>query len=268
MAKNNPKWFHSLLTVENTFDEEGNRVISEEAVQDERDAGMSEQMIQQEFYCSFDTGLVGAYYTDQLNRAEKEERIGDFPWIENQLVYTYWDLGYGDDCSVGFFQYDGQYIRMIDHMSSPGRDTAQWVKILRDLPYVYGDHTGPHDLEQHHQNTGKSILEVAQGLGFNFDFTPKMSQQQGINAVRGIMGKVRFNKPAVGDCLDSLFNYRREFDDKNKTFKERPLHDWSSHDADMFRYFAISWNDSPSLFLRDEFGSTKMPKVKKAIGKR
>ena len=47
MAKNNPKWFVSKLTINDTD------VLTEEDMQEERDAGMSEEMIQQEFYCSF-----------------------------------------------------------------------------------------------------------------------------------------------------------------------------------------------------------------------
>jgi len=43
MAKNNPEWFCELLTVDDTG------VVTPEMVQAERDAGMSEEMIQQEF---------------------------------------------------------------------------------------------------------------------------------------------------------------------------------------------------------------------------
>lgn len=266
MAKGNPKWFCSLLTVDDTKDEEGNPIISQEVIQEERDAGMDEQMIQQEFYCSFDTGLVGAYYTQQLNRAEKEGRIGDFPWIENKPVYTYWDLGMRDDTSIGFFQHDGEYIRCIDHISGNGRSLAEWIKIVRDLPYVYGDHTAPPDINVKELTTGRTRIEVAHDLGIRFNIVPKVSLVDGIDASRGIMGKMRFNKPNVSGLLDSLFNYRREYDDKNKTFKERPLHDWASHDADMFRYFAIGWIDTPSIFAYEGVARTKRPKVKRAIG--
>ena len=270
MARDNPKWFYSLLTVEDTLDETGNPIISQETIQDERDAGMSEQMIQQEFYCSFDTGLVGAYYTDILNKAEKEKRIGDFPWMEDREVLTIWDLGMRDDNSIGFYQYDDNgYIRMIDHLSGSGRSMAEWIKICRDLPYVYYSHTGPHDLKNREYTSGYTREEVAASLGFRFDYAPKVSMTDGINAVRQIFGKLRINKPNCSSYLDSMYNYRREYDEKNQVFKERPLHDWSSHDADMTRYFAVSWVDSSVIYGASALvrrGSRKF-KVKKAIGR-
>lgn len=270
MAKDNPKWFCSLLTVDDTVDDTGNRIISEQAILDERDAGMSEQMIQQEFYCSFDTGLIGAYYTEQLNRAEKEKRVGDFPWMEDRPVLTYWDLGIRDKNSIGFFQYDDNgYIRLIDHLSGSNRSLEEWIKVLRDLPYVYHKHTGPHDLKNREYSNGKTREEAAANLGFRFDYAIESSLSDGINAVRGIFGKLRINKPNCGDFIDSIFNYRREWDERNQIFRDRPNHDWTSHDADMLRYFAVSWIDSQSIYgYSATHDSVLKYKVKTAIGRR
>ncbi|MCP4489718.1 MAG: hypothetical protein GY820_20745, partial [Gammaproteobacteria bacterium] len=54
MAKKSDKWFCELLTVNDTKRIDGSPVITPEMIQSERDEGMSEEMIQQEYYCSFD----------------------------------------------------------------------------------------------------------------------------------------------------------------------------------------------------------------------
>jgi len=50
MAEHNPSWYSEVQTVDNTH------AISPEAIQEEIDAGMSPDMVQQEFYCSFNLG--------------------------------------------------------------------------------------------------------------------------------------------------------------------------------------------------------------------
>ncbi len=56
--------------------------------------------------------------------------------------------------------------------------------------------------------------------------------------------------------LESLRQYRREWDDKRKTFNPRPLHDWTSHAADAFRYLAMGLRGSS---LKDQFTKPLYP---------
>jgi len=39
-----------------------------------------------------------------------------------------------------------------------------------------------------------------------------------------------------------LQGYRREFDDKNQIFKDKPLHDYTSDSTDMMRYASQAWD--------------------------
>ena len=39
--------------------------------------------------------------------------------------------------------------------------------------------------------------------------------------------------------LDAVRQYRKQWDDKNQVFKNKPLHDWCSHAADSLRYGAV-----------------------------
>jgi len=251
MAKNNPKWFYSELTVEDTLDDQGNRFVTEEAVQEERDAGMSEEKIAQEFYCSFDTGMEGAFYTRELNAAEAEGRIGEFPWDPSKPVQTWWDIGLRDNTAIIFTQRgnDGKPV-VIDYLSQRNRSLEEWIRDIRSLPYVYDEHKGPHDLEHRDYTTGKTRTEFAANLKFHFDIVPKISVDDGINATRAMLRVARFNKPKVQGLLDCLYSYRREYDEKTKLFRDKPVHDWASHGADAMRYLSVGWDEVGSALER------------------
>jgi phage terminase large subunit len=48
-----------------------------------------------------------------------------------------------------------------------------------------------------------------------------------------------FDKVKCKDGIEALRMYRRDYDDKRQEFRTSPLHDWTSHYADAFRYFAV-----------------------------
>ena len=90
MAEGSPDWFAQTLTVDQT------KVIGPAAIQAERDQGVEEAHIQQEYYGSFDSPLAGAYYGPWMRQAKKEGRICELPHRPDLPVVTWWDLGGGD----------------------------------------------------------------------------------------------------------------------------------------------------------------------------
>ena len=52
------------------------------------------------------------------------------------------------------------------------------------------------------------------------------------------------NNSTVNKGLECLRNYRRVFNEKLNVYQEKPLHDWSSHAADSFRYLCIGLDRS------------------------
>ena len=243
MEKGNKSYFTSILTVDDTKYPDGTPIISPEAVEEERATGMSDAMIQQEYYCSPDAGLEGAFFTNELLLAEKEGRIGDYPWNPHKSVQTFWDLGFRDKTSVGFTQrHESGAPIFIDHMSKRNVPLDVWIKDIRSMPYDYDSHHGPHDLEQHEFSSGKTRLEFAHDLGFSFDVVEKVPVADGIDQVRKLLRTAYFHRPMVAGMLNSLASYRREYDDRLQIYRDKPLHDWSSHDADMVRYCAVDWN--------------------------
>lgn len=266
-AEKNDRWFSSLLTVNDTFDDEGDNIILPEHIDEERESGMSEEKIQQEFFCSWDAGMEGAFYTKELNLAESEGRIGDYPHDPSKPCQTWWDIGFRDATSIIITQRgdDGKPI-IIDYLEGRNKALDEWVRDLRSLPYDYEENWGPHDLENHDWTTGKTRREYAQGLNWDFDIVPKIGVADGIDATRAMIRVARFNHQKTMKLIDGLTSYRREWDEKAGLFRDKPVHDWSSHPADAMRYMSVGWQDfglaGKKVNVRQRFN------VKRAVGGR
>ena len=259
MAKDNPDWFCELLNIENSERGDGTPIITQEQYQAEIAAGMDPQLAKQEFYCSFDAGLFGAYYTSQLKMA----KVGNYPWNPAKPVHTFWDIGLRDTTAIWFGQENGGGVDIIDYEEASNVDFGMWIKELREKPYSYGINSMPHDFKKRDWKDGKSAHSVAVANGFDYELTPELTRQQGIDAVKMFLPRVRFNNiPPVMRGYDSLSNYRREYNAKLKVFMDRPLHDWASNGADGMRYMSIAW---PENYISG--GSSRSFKVKTASGR-
>lgn len=245
LAKDDPSWFAQTLTVDDTD------VFSREMLRQERlelikmygpDEG--EAMFRQEYYCSFEGAIVGSYYGAQLEIAKEEGRITSVPYDPSLPVITSWDLGMGDATGIWFIQPYGQEFRAIDYYETSGEGLAYYAKYLHSKPYVYRDFILPHDIRVRELGTGKSRYEVAQSLGIQpITIAKSLPVDDGINAVRSILNRFYFDEKKCAQGLNALSNYRKEYDEKRKEFKNKPYHDWTSHAADALRYFAIGYQE-------------------------
>lgn len=243
MAKNNPDWFCESLSVEDT------KVLTEKVINDERLAGMPEEMIQQEFFCSFDAGLVGAYYSQQMAYLLAEKRLTKVPYDPLLEVHTAWDIGVGDSTAIGFVQIYGEEIRMIDYYENSGEGLIHYAKVLRDKPYLYGKHYGPHDLAVREFISGKSRIEVAAAVGIKFTLVPRASVEDGIEAVRNMLMRTYWDNDKCGRWIEAMRQYKKQWDDKRRVFSSMPVHDWTSHPADMIRTLAMGLNTKKKNLL-------------------
>lgn len=233
-------FYCSVLTVDDT------KAMPLEAVEQERKDGMTEEMIQQEFYCSFEAPLQGSYYAKQMLQAEKEGRITNVPYDQHARVETWWDLGIGDSLSIWFAQRVGKEIRLIDYYENSGEPLAHYAKVLAEKPYAYGDTVLPHDAKQRELQTGKSRVDALKSLGINATVLPASGVDDGIEQVRAMLGACWFDQKKCTRGIEALRQYRKEpapektWVDKNSpAYKSKPLHDWTSHAADAFRYGAM-----------------------------
>jgi hypothetical protein len=241
-AKDLDEWFTQIITVNDSVDPEtGQAYITEQMIQSDRDSGYSEEMIQQEYYCDFNVNVNGYYYLDYLVKAEEEGRIGTIHYDPTVPVDTWWDIGVGDSTAIWFTQSVNKSIHVIDFYQNNSVGLEHYAKELQMKRYVYGSHNFPHDMGNTEFGTGRSRIEVAEDLfrGTRLDVGQKLLIEDGVNAVRSLLPKCYFDKERCAKGLDALYNYHREFDEKLKEFKNKPVHDWSSHPADAFRYFAV-----------------------------
>lgn len=202
---------------------------------------MSDDEYAQEYECSFEAAVRGAYYAKELAIAEADDpcRITNVAYDPRLPVHTAWDLGVADSTVIWFVQTHGREVRVIDVLKGEGVGLDWYVRELNARGYIYGTHYLPHDVEVRELGTGKSRKEVLEGLGVKVTVCPNIPLADGIQAVRMLLSLCWFDKAKCKDGIEALRMYRRDYDEKRQEFRNAPLHDWTSHYADAFRYFAV-----------------------------
>jgi hypothetical protein len=210
--------------------------------------GMTEDQYEQEFECSFEAAILGAYYGKELRQCEQAGRVTTVEYDPNIPVYTAWDLGYHDDTAIWFYQVTHTEIHCIDYYAASGLSIEDYAKAVNTRGYRYEKHWLPHDARAKTlASGGRSIIEqlipLLGGAG-KLAIVPSLSVQDGIQAVRFMMPRVWFDRENCGDAVEILKQYQREYDEDKKVFREKPRHDSSSHCADAFRMLALSWKEN------------------------
>jgi phage terminase large subunit len=233
-AQTDQEWFALMLKASETGIVDAEELKSAQKL-------MSEAQYQQEYECSFEAAIEGAYFGMAIEKASQEGRIAALPHNPALPVYVAFDLGIGDDTSLWFAQRSGGWLHVIDHYATNGQPATHYVDILKAKPYNYASIFLPHDADNREWANGKSRLETLRNLkpDYNFVVLGRTPVDDGINAVRLMLPTTRFDSEKCKAGLESLRQYRREYDENKRTFKPTPLHDWSSHDADAFRYLAV-----------------------------
>jgi hypothetical protein len=209
---------------------------------------MGEDKYRQEFECSFDAAVEGSYYGQILNELEEKKHMQEIPREELSRTFTAWDLGMGDSTSIWVAQLVGTEVRLLDYYENHGVGLDHYVKWIKDNDYLKAEHILPHDVRVRELGTGKSRMEMLEESGLEVKIAPRMGLDDGIQAVRRLLPRCWFNVPKVQIGLNCLRNYRRDYDEKRKIFYERPLHDWSSHGSDSFRYLALGLDEGHSTW--------------------
>ena len=228
-------------------------VVTNEQIQEAREEGYSEAMIQQEFYNSFDTPVEGSYYGTQMRMMEKQNRITKVPHEATLEVHTAWDLGMDDKTAIIFFQLVGREIRLIDYYENSGEGLPHYAGVLREMYDLYGKHYFPWDVEVREIGTGKSRKQTARELGMRPTVVKKHGLQDGIEVVRNTLSRMYIDEDRCEHLVDALRQYHKEEDEKKshevedeqgnmvrqKGYRNKPAHDWTSHPADAMRYLCM-----------------------------
>lgn len=184
--------------------------------------------------------IEGSYYARYLQDTEKAGRIRDVPYDQSVPVDTWWDLGIGDAMAIWFTQDIGSEIHVIDYLEAEGEGIAYYVQELQDRKYIYRTHHWPHDGEARELTTGVTRKESAERLGLRpIEIVPNVPVDDGIQAVRSIFVRCFFDETKTKEGIRMLKSYRKEYDEKRAIYKRTPEHNFASHGADAFRYFAV-----------------------------
>ena len=90
--KDHPDWYIDIAGVDQTVDVDGNPIITEADIQAERDSGMSEAMIQQEYYCNPEATSDGAIYGNAIEHLRHDESRQRGVWNPSYPVYCVWNF--------------------------------------------------------------------------------------------------------------------------------------------------------------------------------
>ncbi|WOE33101.1 MULTISPECIES: terminase [unclassified Acinetobacter] len=205
---------------------------------------------------AFQQSVEGAYYSKQFKELYLKGRIGELPDNSHLPVMTFWDLGVSDSTAIWFVRKIGEsYYQVIDYYENSGEGMRHYFKVLKDRGYQYSEHYAPHDIQNRSlMNDGKSRLDIAkegyeidgQIYSVKFNVVPNIGIMDGIEQVREILPYCEFDENKCEQGISHLENYRKEWDDKG-FWKDKPLHDHTSHGADGFRYFAVAMSKKPQV---------------------
>jgi len=240
MAQENDDWYAAMFKASET------NVLDEEELTIQKRT-LSPEQFAQEYECSWSAAVQGAYYSKYIEQARADKRITDVPVDPALPVHTFWDLGVSDATSIWMVQPAGLELRVVAYYENNNESLQHYINYLHDFRdkhnIAFGDHFAPHDIKVRELTNGKSRLETARAMGIRFRITPNIKIMDGIEAARRILPRCWFDEKRCSEGINALQNYRAEYDDKKKIYRDKPLHDWSSHASDAFRYFAVAWRD-------------------------
>ena len=238
-AVDDPKWFHLRLTCADTG------IISQDDL-DEMKRIMDPEEFEQEMMCNFEASVRGAIYARQVEALLKEGRVGSFPAQPDIPTDVIMDLGVHDDTTLGFCQSrpDGVVCVHSHHDNlRPIKDYIEYIKEFWASNHLRpGQIWLPHDARAKSLQTGKSIIDHFLAAKLRPRIVPQLDLLDGIAAARKMFPLWHFNESETKSLLLALKSYHRKYDEDLKRFIDEPVHDWSSHYADMFRYASIVLN--------------------------
>ena len=206
---------------------------------------MSTDQYNQEFECSFESAIPGAYYGVLMREALDAGRITSVPHDPAMGVETFWDLGIGDATAIWFLQRIGaNEMHAIDYYENSGEGIAHYVNVLQskreEHRYNYKTHVLPHDAMARSLQTGTTLSATLQDLtGMEPVIIEQASVAHGIEAARNLIPRTWFDVEKCERGLECLRQYKQHWDDKRQSYTNKPYHDWTSHGADAFRMAAM-----------------------------
>ena len=247
--KEDPLWYCRVDSITNLVDENGNRYITDEMIEEDRRSGMPEYLIQQEYYGVVQINQETKYFAHPIKVILENKRLIPELMLPGANVYSAFDIGINDCTAITLFQLRRveNYWKpiIIGYMENNNRDLRFYVDEIRrfcaryNLPFK--NHFIPHDGQKRDFNTGKNTIDFMQEMGETAYIVPRpTSKTNAIEAMRRKLYVCDFNKENTQRLIDCLSNYSKEFDDKMGDYKSKPVHNWASHGVDSFQTMTLA----------------------------
>ena len=240
-ANSSSNWYVQYLTRDDTG------IPTLDAIAEDRKSGMPQELVNQEYYCSFLTGVVGSFYSEYMEALRNDGHMTTLPADPQKMTFTFWDIGMGDYTSIWFVQFDGRRINCIDYYENSGKNVAHYAKIVQDKPYVYADHIAPWDANKRDAGTALTLATQASEVGIDFNVQKRMAFETGIEIVREVLPFCWFDSVRCEKGIQALSHYKKRelASSKEETtgkvdFSHLPAKGWANHGSDAFRYMAIA----------------------------
>ncbi len=233
-AKNSgdPDWGATLLKVTDT-----NILLPNEVSAMKRE--MSDAEFEQELMCSFSAAIRGAYFANEMAKADAENRITEVRYDANALVYAAVDLGWSDLTVVHFIQPVGTEHHFLLTKAYAETKISDMVHDWKSLPFPIEQVVLPHDARQHELTSGTTRQETFDSLGCETVIAPRVkSKHEGVEQTRALLSNSWFDRTGCKTTIEALLAYRADYDEVKRVVKMTPVHDWSSHYCDAVQTYA------------------------------
>lgn len=252
-AQNDDEWYGLMLRASETG------LVAADELESARKL-MTPEQYAQEYECSFEAAIQGAYWGREMAKAEEDKRICAVPIDIKADVWTAWDLGVRDSTAIWFYQVLAGGLNIVDYYEASGVGLDHYNDVLRERARLGGYQIGkclvPHDAKVKEWGSGRTRLEQMAALGLKTQVVSDHRLMDGIGGARETLARVRFDRERCKDGIEALKQYRAEYDEERKVLKPTPRHDWTSHAADAFRYLAMGWKE----LVEDKDEDVRVPK--------
>lgn len=239
-ALNDNDWFSLMLRASETG------LVDAEELASARKA-MSPEQYEQEFECSFEAAILGAFFGKEMAEADRAGRICDVPIDLDQPVWTAWDLGVRDATAIWFFQPQAGGVNIVDYYEANNVGVEHYAEVLKqradEQGYKIGPALVPHDAKVKEWGTGRTRVETMLGLGLAPRLVPIAPLSDGIQAGRQTIPQARFDRERCAVGIEVMKQYRSDYDEERKVLRPGEFKDWASHGGAAWRYLSLGWRE-------------------------
>ncbi len=235
-SKTDPAWFGLMLRASETG-------LIDAAELEDAQRTMTADQYAQEFECSFEAAIQGAYYAASIAAARSQNRVGRVAIDPVMSVRAFWDIGVRDATAIWVAQFVGREIRVLDYYEAVGQPLSTHLNWLRSNGYAAATCVLPHDASQADVVTATRFEDHISAAGFATETIPnqgKGAALKRVEAARRVFPAIWFNEATTRPGLEALVNYHEKRDDK-RNVGLGPEHDWASHGADAFGLMCVAY---------------------------